>query len=102
MIRCYILKDRKPVVASLLEWGAFLSSPERLVDITELPGDVVVSSVFLGIDHGWGGEPLLFETMIFGGPHDCYQERCATWDEAVAMHHRACAVARTGLVKGGG
>lgn len=30
-----------------------------------------------------------FETMIFGGEHDQYQERYSTWDEAEAGHKRA-------------
>ena len=34
------------------------------------------------------GPPILFETMVFGGKHDRYQERCSTWDEAVAQHDR--------------
>jgi hypothetical protein len=53
-----------------------------------------VSTVFLGIDHRFGGEgpPLLFETMIFGGPHDQSQYRCSTWQEAEHMHADACAL----------
>jgi hypothetical protein len=53
-----------------------------------------VSTVFLGLDHRYGEEPpLIFETMIFGRGFE-YQERCSTWDEAVAMHDRACEVVR--------
>ncbi len=49
-----------------------------------------VSTVFLGLDHSWGsGPPLVFETMIFGGPNDQYQERYATYEEAEAGHKRA-------------
>lgn len=47
-------------------------------------GDVVVSTVFLGIDHGYGDEPLqLFETMTFPGED---QWRYSTWDEAEHGH----------------
>lgn len=43
---------------------------------TDLPGAVRVSTVFLGLDHfGRVGEPVLWETMIFGGAHDGYQAR---------------------------
>jgi hypothetical protein len=47
-----------------------------------------VSTVFMGIDHNFtrGGPPLLFETMIFGGPEDGFQARYSTWDEAEAGH----------------
>lgn len=59
-------------------------------------GDVMVSTVFLGIDHSFGrGPPMLFETMVFGGPMDQYQERCSTWDEAVEMHERLVARVRS-------
>jgi len=54
-------------------------------------GEVFVSTVFLSLDHNYReGEPILFETMIFGGEHDQYQERCCTYDEAVKMHETAC------------
>jgi hypothetical protein len=55
---------------------------------------VYVSTVFLGLDHSFGeGPPQLFETMIFGGEHDEYQERYSTWDEAEAGHKKACKLA---------
>lgn len=48
---------------------------------------VTVSTVFLGIDHGFGdGPPILFETMVFGGALDQEQERYSTWAEAEAGH----------------
>ena len=52
--------------------------------------DIRVSTVFLGLDHGFGAEePVLFETMIFGGEYDEYCERYCTWDEAVEGHAKA-------------
>jgi hypothetical protein len=52
--------------------------------------------VFLGLDHqyGFNGPPVLFETMIFGGKHDDYQDRYLTWDEAEAGHERAVKMVR--------
>jgi len=87
----FILKNRQPVITEDISvWGKFMENTERIVDNTEI-GDVVVSTVFLGLDHQYGvGEPLLFETMIFGGVHDQYQERYSTWDEAVKGHAFAC------------
>jgi len=42
------------------------------------------------MNHTYGeGEPLLFETMIFGGEHDDYQERYSTYEEALEGHQRA-------------
>jgi hypothetical protein len=49
-------------------------------------GEVRVSTVFLGIDHAWEGPPLLFETMVFGGPLDEEMERYSTWEEAERGH----------------
>ena len=58
-------------------------------------GDVHVSTVFLGLDHGFGsGPPIVFETMIFHGSHDGYQDRCSTWEEAEKMHQKAVAIVR--------
>ena len=52
---------------------------------------MVVSTVFLGMDHSFdGGTPVLFETMIFGGEYDQFQERYCTWDEAEEGHKVAC------------
>lgn len=53
---------------------------------------VRISTVFLGLDHNWGsGRPLLFETMIFGGPLNEQCWRTATWNEAQLAHRHACA-----------
>lgn len=50
-------------------------------------GDIRVSTVFLGLDHQWGsGPPLLFETMVFGGPLDSEQDRYSTWEAADEGH----------------
>lgn len=78
-------------VADLLEWAAwFEKSLDRYIAVFGA-GKVRVSTVFLGIDHNWSdqGPPLLFETMIFGGKHDGYQVRTATYDEALAAHRDA-------------
>lgn len=88
----YILRDHKPIpCADLKIWAQWFESADRIVRKTSI-GTAKVSTVFLGIDHNFGekGKPLLFETMIFGGPHDQYQDRCSTWDEAEAMHVKAC------------
>ena len=85
----YILKGHKPVLCNnLRDWGRWFETADRRVAESH-NGKVRVSTVFLGLDHQWGkGPPMLFETMIFGGEHDQYQERCSTWDEAEAMHKK--------------
>lgn len=56
-------------------------------------GDVDISTVWLGLDHGFGSpEPLIFETMIFAGDSealDGWQDRYATWEEAALGHQAA-------------
>lgn len=53
-------------------------------------GDRRVSTVFLGIDHNFGGVPMLFETMVFLGDHgdtdDRYMRRYSTRQEALDGH----------------
>jgi len=47
-----------------------------------------LSTVFLAMEHGSDelGRPILFETMVFGGPRDGLQQRYCTWEEAEAGH----------------
>lgn len=55
-------------------------------------GDILVSTVFLGIAmNGYNkiDPPLLWETMIFGGEHDLYQERYTSHEDALVGHQRA-------------
>ncbi len=88
----YKLDGKTPIkCVSHLEWcKAFETSRRRVardeIDVCGTP--VTVSTVFLGIDHGFGegDAPILFETMVFGGPLDEEQQRYTTWDEAVQGH----------------
>lgn len=76
------------VVPALSAVEAFTG--ERRVALTGIKS-VRVSTVFLGINHAFDdGPPLLFETMVFGGPLSDEQDRCSTYDEAEAMHERMC------------
>jgi hypothetical protein len=45
-----------------------------------------VSTVFLALDHGFGGDPLFFETRVFGPEGSYVVERYATHDEATHGH----------------
>ena len=95
MSQYFILDGHKPVPCSdPIEWANWFKNSHRHVASMSV-GDVFVSTVFLGIDHSFGeGEPMLFETMIFGGLHDGYQRRCSTWEEAETMHTKALDVVR--------
>ena len=58
---------------------------------------VRVSTVFLGTDHNClDGPPILYETMIFGGPWDKSQWRHHTRAEAIAAHDQIVAAVRDG------
>ena len=85
----YILIDKKPVKADITEWSKWMAKHAlRVVGRTTID-DVVVSTVFLGIDHSLDeGKPMLFETLVFGGPYDEERERTSTWEEAESMHAR--------------
>ena len=86
----------------VMMWGKCLEGKDRIVNQTELfDGKVSVSTVFLGMDHGFrrGLEdyrcgPKLYETMVFGGPLDQDCIRYATWEIAESGHDRAVVVAQ--------
>jgi hypothetical protein len=96
----YFKLDGHEVVAveDLLEWARWFETADRCVMQTKLIDGSRISTVFLGIDHGWDGKPQLFETALFSGEkHYCpilHREasecevvaRYATWGEAVDGH----------------
>lgn len=100
--RRYILMGHIPIPCySLLQWAEWMQNSDRRVKLhkvkqrVRLEDGVVemqqvnVSTVFLGIDHGFLGDapPILFESMIFGGWADEYQIRYCTWADAVEGHY---------------
>lgn len=91
-------EDRNPVACSLEEWCEWRQTPGEPWRVAQTWLDdkrVRVSTVFLGNDHRFFGDgpPILFETMIFGGPHDEYQRRYCAWEEAVGGHDYAVMLA---------
>ncbi len=85
----FILDGHNVKPVDLMQWAEWYETADRTVAKTAV-GDVDVSTVFLSMDHSFGdGPPLLFETMIFGGKHDQYQDRYETWDQAEAGHEKA-------------
>jgi hypothetical protein len=74
---------------NILEWAAWFaqSHEARVVVKTELPSGTTVSTVFLGIDHGFhGGDPVLWETMMFGGAYDLACDRYRSRKDAIVGH----------------
>ena len=93
----YILDDdHNPVaIEDIHEWGRWRQDREKSIVAQTIVGDKRISTVFLGVDHGFGflkgARPILFETMIFPEPEDpseCGQERYCTWAEAEEGHRR--------------
>lgn len=77
----------------LLTWARWYGDIEngRCLARTERD-DVAVSTVFLGLDHSFGGaSPVLWETMVFGGAYDGEQERYTSKDAAHRGHAAMCA-----------
>jgi hypothetical protein len=93
MSRWYTLdENNKPIAAtSIIEAIAWLDkNPERKAVKQEHIDDVFISTVFLGLDHAWHSDvPVLWETMIFGGEHDQYQERYTSHKDALEGHEKA-------------
>lgn len=93
MSKWYILnKTNKPVAKPVLEAAKWLeNNPSRKIVKRDEIGDILVSTVFLGLNHAWLDEqtPVLWETMIFGGEHDQYQERYTSHEDALEGHKKA-------------
>jgi len=70
---------------------------ENLADVAaSLDLRILVSTVFLGLDHRFtaDGPPVLWESMIFGGPHSGEQRRYTSKADALAGHADLCALVR--------
>jgi len=81
-------EDNNPIECSMREYTKWLDkNPTKKAVRQEEIGKSYVSTVFLGLDHGYKqGIPVLYETMIFGGKHDQYQERYTSLEDAVKGH----------------
>jgi hypothetical protein len=70
----------------VIEWaGWYETASNRQIALDDV-GDVRISTVFLSIDHSFGGDgpPILFETMIF--PAGEILDRYSTAKQALAGH----------------
>lgn len=93
----YILDDKGDPIPceDLMMWATWFEENRNQRIVKQ---DVIrkskVSTVFLGLDHGWplrpfGHKPILWETIVFGGPLDQEQDRCSgNREQAEAMHAR--------------
>jgi hypothetical protein len=100
MNKFYMLYSRTAVPATLGNWWLQEIEVRRVAE--DYVGDVFVSTVFLGFDHGHLDRPLLFETMAFTNDEgyeslEEYQERYTTWEEAEIGHARIVEAVRLKL-----
>ncbi len=83
----YYGMDGQPIT-----YEQFISAIGYVEDKTiarDIVNGFLVSTVWLGSNHNFdGGEPLIFETMIFkeGNWEDLYVDRYATREQALAGH----------------
>lgn len=82
-----------------VKWAKFFENDKlRIIKRAEI-GNITISTVFLGIDHGFGGRPRWFETMIFNGPLDGKQERYESQAEAIRGHNYLVKKVKRTLIK---
>lgn len=88
----YILRGKEIVEThDLLEWGRMFEDREARRVARTGNDDHFVSTVFLGMDHGFGdGPPLIFETMAFLDGNEEDMTRSSTWAEAEQQHRDMC------------
>ena len=92
MISNYILDDENKPVAEedFLKFAMWCSENEsrRIVAKTNVDETYRVSTVFLGVSHGYeGSEPIVFETALFkDGKLEHIAGRYTSWDEAEQQH----------------
>lgn len=90
----YILNDEgdPEPCEDLMTWARFMENQDARRIALDTVGEVMISTVFLGLDHNFAnfagvvGGAILFETMIFNGPHDQEQQRYHTRLEALQGH----------------
>ena len=94
----YTLEGKTPVPCEdTYTWGMWMEKADRSVG-SKFIGDVHISTVFIGVNHRLTDDspPILFETMIFGGKHDEFQQRYETWEMAEAGHKAAVELVERG------
>jgi hypothetical protein len=92
--------DREGKEISLDEFANLSEDRSYKIVKQEQIGEYFVSTVWLGIDHGFAGCLKIFETMIFHDELDCdYMERYATESEAFFGHKEAVKYVRKELIK---
>ena len=95
--------DKHGVPIPMGDWCALFGDLDYRRVASDEIGESRISTIWLGIDHNFGfdGEPILFETMVFGGALDGEQWRYRTLDEALAGHNEIVEMVRKALALDG-
>ena len=81
-----------PVKCAIETWERFMKRiADRRVGLTLFRGgpfgEVRISTVFVGVAiDDTAPAPLVFETLVTGGPMDGHVAKASTWEEAVTLH----------------
>lgn len=91
----YKLVGKVPTPCSMSELADAFNNDSRILKKTRI-GDVEVSTVFLCIDHSFSdtAQPILFETLVFGGKLDGEVNRYSDYDKALEGHEEMCQMVR--------
>lgn len=106
--RFAILVGHKVKLCNLMTWARWLEAASKMPGPQGQPtakhvayddlGAVRISTVFIGMDHGFGQGKLWFETMVFAADTfrelDGMMQRYATYEQAEAGHKFLLAVAK--------
>lgn len=93
----YVLDENGNAVRakSLLSWGKWMQEHRADCHLAQDQiGEACVSTIFLGLDSFMVLErhlphvPVLWETMVFGGPYDQFQNRYSSKDDALRGHSK--------------
>jgi hypothetical protein len=87
--------DRLGLPIPLGEWVERIEDPEYCIVQQTTVGDVLISTVWVGLDCAWGKRPpIIFETMLITGDNFELHGRYSTEEEARAGHEAACRMVR--------
>lgn len=97
----YVIVKGQPIhEPDLYKWSDWYQRNHRRHRIGDTRiGDQRISTRNMGLDLAWGrsNPPVLWETMIFGGPHDMAQWRYTSRQAAIETHTRIVKHLRYGM-----
>jgi hypothetical protein len=104
--RKYVLDGHIPKrELDLMAWARWYetSDPERTVAYERMPNDVQVNTLFVSVEPvgtNPAEEPLLFQTVVYGGLWNFWGKNVATWEEAEQLHAAVVNAIDVGKPKG--